>query len=133
MGDGSERLLHGDPVSSVRWRRGPPDGSAFVVLDPTQALVHASECHHPKYASQSTSSSSGVLPLYSCERHRLAHPQTPEGGELRRSGGAEGVGSVGGAGMGRPDIGLLDHDEPRFLKGAKQFCPRSQFQMFGKI
>ena len=41
-------LFHGDPASSVGWRRGPPDGSAFVVFDPAEPLVHPSELDGPE-------------------------------------------------------------------------------------
>ena len=51
----------------------------------------------------------------------LAHPQPPERRDLSGSGGAERVGLVGGAGMRRPDIGLAEDEESRFLKGGKQF------------
>lgn len=57
--------------------------------------------------------------------HSSAHPQPPEGCDLCRSGGVEWVGSVGGAGMGRTDIGLAEHDESCLFEGAEQFCPRS--------
>ena len=40
-------LFHGDP-SSVGWRRGPPNGSAFVVFDPPEPLVQPSELDGPK-------------------------------------------------------------------------------------
>ena len=36
-------LFHGDPVCSVRWRRGPPDGSPVVVFDAKQPFLQASE------------------------------------------------------------------------------------------
>ena len=36
-------LFHGDPVCSVRWQRGPPDGSPFVVFDSKHPFVHPSE------------------------------------------------------------------------------------------
>ena len=70
---------------------------------------------------------------YDSYKRSLPHPQPPEGCNLRRSGGAERVCLVGGAGMSRPDISFAEDNEPRLFKGGEQFCPRPQFQMFRKI
>lgn len=80
----------------------------------TSWLVHLPSSNQDVFGSRGPAKIRARSPQRS---HTLADPEAPEGGELRRSGGAERVGWVGGAGMIRTDIDLADHSEPRVLKG----------------
>ena len=55
----------------------------------------------------------------------LEGDKTPESCEFRRSGGAERVCRVGGAGMGRTNTDLADHSEARGRNSGQEFFSRS--------